>query len=401
MKRIILFLGMLLMGFGIGFAQQIVLKDVNITKGGKSNVVVELNNEAVYYGFQFELTLPDGITCELNEKGKIVVAKGERLSASHSIGTSYDRESNVYTFTCIDITDGERIQENSGELISFSICADETVNESDVLIGQLKGITLTGEKAVSTDIGDVSFNIIIGENRILLDEESTTMPEAASNVSVKVKRTIPSNEWNTICLPFSLTVEQVKAVFGSDVQLKDFNGYAVEENSVGEITGIKVKFKDATSLEANHPYVIRVGKSIAEFDVDGVDIEPKEEPLINLGTTRKPKSFVGVYKANTKLKSGTLFLSNNKFWYSMGKTKIKAYRGYFDFYDTLQKFDDADAASSKVSFAFSENNSATGINLIGDEGEAFSVWYNMIGQRVEYPTQKGLYIVNGKKIVKK
>ena len=63
MKRIILFLGLLLMGFGIGFAQQIVVKDVNITKGGKSNVVVELNNEAVYYGFQFELTLPDGITC--------------------------------------------------------------------------------------------------------------------------------------------------------------------------------------------------------------------------------------------------------------------------------------------------------------------------------------------------
>ena len=48
-------------------------------------------------------------------------------------------------------------------------------------------------------------------------------------------------------------------------------------------------------------------------------------------------------------------------------------------------------------------NGTTGINTI-DNGQSTvdgNVWYNVNGQRVAQPTQKGLYIHNGKKVIVK
>ena len=65
---------------------------------------------------------------------------------------------------------------------------------------------------------------------------------------VRVKRTINANEWSTICLPFAITAEQVKGVFGDDVQLGDFTGAVYELEGVFSGSGksreiVKIELK--------------------------------------------------------------------------------------------------------------------------------------------------------------
>ena len=253
---------------------------------------------------------------------------------------------------------------------------------------------------------DVTFTVnVVAAHTIVLDEESTVAPEAAPGVNVRVKRTIKANEWSTICLPFAMTEAQVKTAFGNDVVLKDFNG--IESTSEGDdIVGIEVKFNTATAIEANHPYVIKVSSDKSEFTVKDVNISPEDEPSVDKdewisgsGTKKDPyvyhyNSFVGTYVAETAVPNDCLFLSGNKFWYSNGSTKMKGFRAYFDFYDVLSEVENA---SARIDFNFDET---TGIKEVHGNANVEGT-YDLQGRKVEEPTNKGLYIVNGRKVVKK
>jgi len=149
-----------------------------------------------------------------------------------------------------------------------------------------------------------------------------------------------------------------------------------------------------------------VSAPISEFTLDGVDIVVDEDEAYiefdngKTGGRRVVYSgFYGTYHAGTVLDKFTLFLSDNKFWYSTGKTKMKAFRAYFEFLDILT--DVEDAYSSRISMNFS-NDKTTGINsltaapILKGEGSI----YNLKGQRVEKPA-KGIYVRDGKKYVVK
>ena len=105
---------------------------------------------------------------------------------------------------------------------------------------------------------------------------------------------------------------------------------------------------------------------------------------------------VGTYVAETEVPEDCLFLNGNKFWYSTGNTKIKAFRAYFDFYDVLAEKD----LNSNISFAFDE---ADGINQM-EMGLPADGVYNLQGQKVHTDEskslKKGVYIINGKKVVR-
>jgi len=237
-----------------------------------------------------------------------------------------------------------------------------------------------------------------------LDESLTTAPETMADVDVVVKRTIKADEWSTICLPFAMTEEQVKEAFGSDVQLADFTGVETTKDGDGNVTHIRVNFSDATAIEANHPYIIKVSEAVSEFMVEGVDISPVAEPSverdeqtvkIGKNTYTSYNRFIGTYAAETTVPEMTLFLSGNQFWYSTGATKMKGYRAYFDFYDVLSE---VELSSARISMAFDET--ITGVEgLKNSRMERLNTYYNLAGQRVAQPS-KGLYIVDGKKVVK-
>ena len=280
-----------------------------------------------------------------------------------------------------------------GVVGSFEIKAadDIALGSYDVTIANFEFINGVSD----VKIADVSFKInIVNAYSVTLDEESTDAPKAASGVNVTVKRTIAANTWSTICLPFAMTADQLAAAFPGGVELGDFTSWASEENDEGDIVGITVGFTSVSAIEANHPYIIKVKEAVSEFTVEGVDIAPGEELSIEVGKKKSEKgSFNGTYVAGETIPETDLFLNAGKFWYATGNTKaMKAYRGYFEFYDVLTE---AEGAASRINITFDDVTAIKGIKTDGEEKI-----YTLSGQRVN-KAGKGVYIVNGKKVIKK
>lgn len=284
--------------------------------------------------------------------------------------------------------------------VSFTVDADQPLGDYDVT---LKGTMFEYGTSDKDYAADVTFQVhVVSAHTIVLDENSTTVPTDATDVNVRVLRTISAGNWNTICLPFSMSEAQVKTAFGDDVILGDFVKYDTEEDALENITGINVVFTSATAIEANHPYIIKVSSAITNFTVDGVDIASDEDEAYteyNNGKTGTKKvifgTFNGTLHAGLTLANNQIFLADNKFWYSKGLTTIKAFRAYFDFEDVL-----ASVESSAPLFISFMNT--TGINEmnINEKIKSDGNYYDMQGRKVASP-QKGLYILNNKKIVVK
>ena len=255
-------------------------------------------------------------------------------------------------------------------------------------------ISITNVRINGTDVEGTTFNVMVTDF-VTLDENSTTAPEAAEAVNVRVLRTISANQWSTICLPFDMTETQVKESFGSDVKLADFTGYETEEDDEGNITGIAVNFEPVTAIEANHPYIIKVSAPVTEFSVVGVNLDPEEEPTkAAVKRTRKQWSeMIGTYVAETAIENQMLVLSGGKFWYSTGLIKMKAFRAYFDFYDVLTEVENAG-----VKVLVFVDGEETGVSYIDWQDKQRNI-FDLSGRRTSQPAQGNIFIVNGKKIL--
>lgn len=316
------------------------------------------------------------------------------VSATSDWAAMFSREGGVVG--AISSSDNALKGGGDAATVSVSIPPGTAVGEYPVTIDNIR---INGAELGTP----VVFNInVVALHTVILDELSTTAPENATGVNVTVKRTINANEWSTICLPFDMSEAQVKAAFGDDVQLADFDG--IESTYDGDnVTAINVKFNEVTEIEANHPYIIKVSTAMTSFTTENVNIEVEDEPSVDKDEQHIKignkwyyfyNSFFGTYAAQTEVPEDCLFLSENKFWYSTGLTKMKAYRAYFSFMDVLSEVENA---SSRVVMKW-DDEQPTGISEIKHEVQKNSQYYDLSGRRVVRPN-KGVYIVDGKKTV--
>ena len=286
--------------------------------------------------------------------------------------------------------------------VSFTVGSDVVTGEYAVT---LKNLWLGYGTSSKDFLDDVTFTVkVVERHTIVLDENATTAPAEAEDVNVRVLRTITAGNWSSICLPFAMTAAQTKGAFGEDVQIADFTGCeATYDEAEENIVALKVNFEDITAMEANHPYIIKVGSDVTEFTVEGVDITPSDELSVDRDEDRYKRngkwyydynSFIGTYEAGTEIPDNSLFLSGNKFWYSAGKTTTKGFRGYFAFYMVLS---DVTAAEARISLCI-DGGETTGVKPTVAGTQQTGRLYNLQGCPVTKPT-KGLYVKDGKKII--
>ena len=377
----------------------IYVEPFNAAAGAQVQVSIKMKNSAAIRGFQFDLFLPDGVTAAKSAKGKILASLTEnRLpdEDEHTLTLSEQGDGSI-RFLCGSLAD-ETFTGTDGEIASLTISIDGGVANGNYPV-YLKNMKLT-ETDISNFYETESIETTLtvgGKSYTILDETSTVAPVAASGVDVRVKRAIKANSWSTICLPFAIPAEKMTAAFGAGVEVKDFTSWSSTEDA-GDIVGITIGFTAVTAMEANHPYLIKVANAITAedgFTVDGVDIAPEAEPTKQVGTTKKTRGyFYGTYVANTTVPEYNLFISNDRFYYSNGSTKMKAFRGYFELYDYLSSLDEAGARISIV------DEDVTGIANVKTLSVGSSDFYDLQGRKVENPG-KGLYINNGRKVVKR
>jgi len=372
-------------------AQTVTVADVEAVPGETVAFVLSLadGKADTYTAMQFNVQFPaTGFTTT----GEYSVASAWK-NATAIIG-SIDANG----MATIPVASSETITPADVEgLLNVSFTVDSKVALGDYEI-TLSNIWFGYGTSSKDYLDDVSFKVhVVAAHTIVLDENATTAPVTEQGVNVHVLRTIEAGEWNTICLPFSMTAEQVKTAFGSDVQLADFTGWSSEEDG-DAIVAINVAFTSVSVIEANHPYVIKVSAPVTEFTVEGVDIAPEEEPVVQVGKRVAERGYMyGTYVVRT-VPEESIYLTDNKFWYSTGNTQTKAMTGYFEFHDVLDAYYDGTEYSSQIKMII--DDPTKGINDKSHEMTDCKNIYDLQGRRIEKPAKKGLYIWGDKKVIK-
>lgn len=392
MKKILCTLLVLIASVVSAYAQDaITANNVTIPQGSVATLEVDMINSIQYGGFQFDLQLPAGISAT-------GVQKAPRLAQMTSFSLQMnlvDETKNIYRVLGKN-DDRLNIEGNSGDVLLYITLTPEASIQAgaDLEAGQITGIVLSTINATDTKPANTSFTITISEPlaTVTLNETSTTVPASSNGafVDVLVNRTIKANEWSTIVLPFDMTESQVASAFGDDAQLAEFSKWSYEGDPDEAISSIQISFSKVKSTTKHIPYAIKVSKDISNFKVFNVVVDKKKSGSPKKSQFDTEEDYVGTmtgyYKVAT-IPENQLFISGNKFWYSVGSTSIKAFRASFDFGDIVLSQDNA----SRITMSFDD---PTGINEVKavEDGK----FYNLSGQQVK-PEKKGLYIQNGKK----
>ena len=211
-----------------------------------------------------------------------------------------------------------------------------------------------------------------------LSENSSDDVETVNDETVMLQRTFAAG-WNTICLPFAVADNTaIKALFGTGAKVFNFKNFA---NSM-------IEFEAVTSMTAATPYLIYVPAVITE------PIRVNNVTISSLNTTAETVrhnsiTFQGSY---APVAAGGLtdmygVTTANKLAKGNANTTMKGFRAYFE----------GSLAGARI-YTFDD---ATGISHVYQAAEVFGDddrVYNMNGQHVEN-AKKGVYIVNGRKVV--
>lgn len=346
----------------------------NAVRGMTGSLDIVLSGSTrTYRDFQFDITLPDGLTYTGNSAGT--------LQYGHTIQIS-DQGGNTTRFTGYS---DHTLTAANGTLLTISFTVDGSATVGDN--------TVTLANAVFSDDHATHYPLAAGDNTVTvasaltLTDDDTAAPTPASGIDITLSRSFDVNKWYTICLPFALTADKLKTAFGENVKVGDFSGYTVSGSAIG------VNFTTVTAMAANHPYIIKVADgAVNNPTFNGVDIVTGT-PVNNKGTdaAENIKAMIGVY-TETTLENNWLYIKDNRFKYSNGTSKVKPYRAYFRFRD----FTDAMHSRSIIIV----EDGATGIRLIDGDRADGDAWYDLSGRKLSgKPVSKGVYIQNGKKVV--
>lgn len=229
-----------------------------------------------------------------------------------------------------------------------------------------------------------------------IDETKTdNLIENYRNANVTIKRSLSASHWNTLCLPFNLSSDEVKKYFGEGTELREYRN---------EFSNYIATFVPAYSMKAGTPYIMKPGNDIVENPTfTGVSmvaspLDSNNNPL-PVGDS-KVFQMKGIYN-QTMLKTDKteLFLGDGNLFYYPVEGDIDActmdgMRAYF----IVAKNTDTNKLRANI------DGSLTPLtHIFATEGSDAPV-YNMMGQYAGNSLnslKRGIYIQNGKKIVVK
>ena len=188
-------------------------------------------------------------------------------------------------------------------------------------------------------------------------------------------RSVTSGNFGTICLPFNATVD------GATV----FKIVSKTEDGDSKLTGINLESVD--NLAAGETYIFKATGTTLTATMTG-NYAAATDAHGMLGTFTATKAPVGSYVVGASDSKIHKVVSGGT------GVNVGQYKGWI----TLTSIDVAKSRSANFLSFEDETTGIAGVEM-NDDAEQ-KVVYNLNGQRVANPT-KGLYIVNGKKVIMK
>ena len=286
---------------------------------------------------------------------------------------------------------------------------------NDPAIGSNSGTTENVRLAPQDNQDNTAFlALMAARNAALTAVERATPISTAVDVTLSGRTLWKDGCWNTLCLPFNLTISG-SILDGDNVDVRTLSS---SEFSNGVLT---LNFTPAapavgavTQLVAGTPYVIKwatkeaPAANLVSPTFTGVTVG---NATANAGTTYA--DFIGTYSSMplTINDKSILFLGDNNtlYWpnaanYDNGTPdddtddyyRLKAFRGYFQLNGLVM---DDDIVNARMFVGDDETTSLIEKLRVKSEECAPAQWYTLDGRKLNgMPTQKGVYINNNRKL---
>ena len=242
------------------------------------------------------------------------------------------------------------------------------------------------------------------ETNVSISQTDGYTYEAKNNTTVTLTKPLKANVWNAICLPFSMTEQQVRNAFGEDARIAEFK--KVDESEKKTVASFGMHYYQL--ITAGKPCLIKPSR-VNENDtytIKGVTIDA--EKALTIADSNNLFDFVGTY-ARTTMPVNSHFLGSNdgKLYYITADKEISGLKAFFQPVST---------SNAKLSIAFDStdndfDNNTTGIEAIKDymdqdaaNSSANKGIYNINGQFMGTNPAilpQGIYVKNGKKFIVK
>lgn len=307
--------------------------------------------------------------------------------------TKLDLAAGIYNMSCYAFSqqsiggDVRGIKFYANDTEGSTITTDKLNPASIEFVNQEAGEVKIGLKATEGNtyrwmgIGYVELYKLPNVKEATIADNDAKAPEAGAyttiNADIKLLKGL-----NTLVLPFATTKEEIGAemVFA-------YNGSEKRGNN------LFLTFTEVDNLSANTPYLIRMAADAALPNFENKTVA--ETTNLTVADGNSQYDFVGTYAAYAKGSSpileGDYIAGVENIVKANGGNGIKAYRAY------LKKVGD-----ENISYVALEMNGEVidGIDALKITNGQIGDIYNLNGQKVS-KAQKGVYIINGQKVVVK
>lgn len=234
----------------------------------------------------------------------------------------------------------------------------------------------------------------------------------AANVTITVNRTQTllsgktytwkGEEWNAFILPFDITPKELSEAFGYAI-------VNVVDPAKTEGNNIAFKLQMSGTIEANTPFMLKNYEAISATNVNNVinfgaktiKAPANAEVSVDANTTGDIK-FIGSYNKKTidKTNSNLYYYNGEGAWKHLTSSSTNTWNiAPFNAYIETP----ATVGAQEFTFTFEDlNGNTTAIKSISEDATGTNAkgWYDLKGMKMENaPTQKGVYIKDGKKVV--
>ncbi len=322
----------------------------------------------------FKLNIPEHDTeiasSSVPTTGKQYNTYTATVTLKENAGKAEEVTAKLYVGGEVKATKNETITANGSTIVTLTWEPEAVISEA---VKAYVAVTGTGID-LTTDQVDLTIAKVY-----TLDETSAEAITAVSEETILLKRTFAKG-WNTVCLPFN--IGNVEEFFGEGAKAYSFTSYI--DGTLG--------FTATATISQTTPYVVYVPTAINEdMKLNGYSISSlyTEADVVQQGEgyfrgTYAPIAAPGMeglwgVTTEAKIAKGT------------DKASMKGFRAYFELPNGV----------SSARLAFTDEDGTTtvikAIELDKQNGEI----YNLNGQRVENMKKGNLYIINGKKQIRR
>ena len=219
----------------------------------------------------------------------------------------------------------------------------------------------------------------------------------AQDVTLKDRTLYRDGRWNTQCLPFNVNAFEGSPLQGATVKTLKSTSFAD-----GTLT---INFSDnVTSIEAGKPYIVKwntTQENITDPVFNNVTLSNTLNPVETTAAEGVTITFAGAYSPMFigMERKNILYLGpDNTLYYPDQAMTIGSCRGHF----RLKGISAGDPTVSAIELNFGGETTAIseGLKVKSEKSAPATVWHTLDGRKLSgKPTQKGVYINNGKKRV--